>query len=150
MKSRVLETKLDGHHRQKALQSLIEDGRKIPEQLPAAFIRCKDKKEAAKFLLIYSSIYAKIQNTGLDAFLTLHDIQLEEISDVIDLPDFSLHRFEQTIDFDEENDFRPSEEELQAIVVKPEDKFQLGNHKLYCVDCKERLRNAEKQDDGSD
>jgi len=77
---------LDGHHREKALTQLEAEGYKIPETLPANFISCKDKKEAAKMVLLYSSIYAKITNEGLGEFLDDFDLDLSNLVNEIDLP----------------------------------------------------------------
>lgn len=136
---------LDGHHRHKALNHiekhgvLVDGERKqiaIPEKLPATFINCETKQEAAKLVLIYSSIYAKIQNQGLDIFLKLHDLDLNELKHEIDLPEFSLPRFEQKFnppEIEEEEEF--FDEELESdIVVQHGDIFKLGNHILYCGD----------------
>jgi len=77
---------LDGHHREKALTQLEAEGYEIPETLPANFIDCKDKKEAAKMVLLYSSIYAKITNEGLGEFLDDFDLDLSNLVNEIDLP----------------------------------------------------------------
>lgn len=137
---------LDGHHRHKALEHIerhgVPDGEErkqisIPDRLPATFIRCESRQEAAKLVLIYSSIYAKIKNEGLDIFLKLHDLDLTELKHEIDLPEFSLPRFEQKFnptDMDGEDDFH--EEDYQSdIVVQHGDIFRLGRHILYCGDC---------------
>jgi len=77
---------LDGHHREKALTQLEAEGYEIPEMLPANFIECSDKKEAAKMVLLYSSIYAKITNEGLGEFLDDFDLDLSNLINEIDLP----------------------------------------------------------------
>ena len=46
---------LDGHHRKKAMEELSLEGFVIPTMLDANFIDCKDRKEAVKFVLLYSS-----------------------------------------------------------------------------------------------
>lgn len=81
---------LDGHHRQKALVELAKEI-EVPEKLEATFIDCKNKQEAAKLVLVFSSAYAQITKTGLDEFLNLHEIDLKDIQNTISLP---------TIDFD--------------------------------------------------
>ena len=83
------------------------EGADVPELLPATFIECTNKKAtaAAKLVLIYSSIYAKITNEGLNDFLELFEIELEEFKGEIDLPEFSMPRFEQKFQsFGEEGD----------------------------------------------
>jgi DNA modification methylase len=128
---------LDGHHREKALTELQSDGYEVPEQLPATFIRCEDKQEAAKLVLIYSSIYAKITNEGLNDFIELHELDLEAFKDELDLPEFSMHRFEQQFtSFDDEEQEEESHkiEDFTEILVKTGDIFKLGKHILYCGD----------------
>jgi DNA modification methylase len=129
---------LDGHHREKALKELEEDGVDVPELLPATFIDCTDKKAAAKLVLIYSSIYAKITNEGLNDFLELFEIELEEFKGEIDLPEFSMPRFEQKFhSFGEpegEDEQSGKIEEFDNILVEKGSIFKLGNHILYCGD----------------
>lgn len=56
---------LDGKHRYMDLMSLIEKGEQIPEELPATFIDCRDRTEAAEMVLVFSSAYARITKEGL-------------------------------------------------------------------------------------
>lgn len=129
---------LDGHHREKALKRLDADGVEVPELLPATFIDCENKQAAAKLVLIYSSIYAKITSVGLNDFLELFEIELEEFKDEIDLPEFSMPRFEQKFqsfgDEEEEDEGSEKIKEFSQILVKTGDIFNLGNHILYCGD----------------
>jgi hypothetical protein len=78
---------LDGHHRLKALQELEKEGHTIPDTLPANFIKCKDKKEAAKLVLVYSSIYARTTDEGLYEFINVEGLDYDELKKEIDLPD---------------------------------------------------------------
>lgn len=78
---------LDGHHRQRALLELADAGY-VPELLPATFIDCDNKQDAAKLVLIYSSHYARIEEQGLSEFLDLYDLDLDSIRDEIDIPSF--------------------------------------------------------------
>ncbi len=84
---------LDGHHRQKAMQELEKAGHDIPERLPANFIRCKDRKEAAKLVLVYSSIYARTTDEGLYEFINQNDLNFDDLKLEIDLPEFDAERF---------------------------------------------------------
>jgi DNA modification methylase len=77
---------LDGKHRTIILEELSQEGHDIPEKLPATFIFCKDKTEAAKLVLIYSSIYAKITEQGLFDFVTMYELDYERMKMEIDLP----------------------------------------------------------------
>lgn len=134
---------LDGHHREKALRSLVAEGVPVPAMLPATFIEAETKHEAAKLVLIYSSIYAKITNEGLSDFLQMYEIPLEEFTDEIDLPEFSMPRFEQLLeieevaggedeDSEEEEEVLTSADAFTEILVKEGDIFKLNNHLLYC------------------
>ncbi len=136
---------LDGHHRQKALKHLethgvlIGEERKevtLPEKLPATFINCQNSGEAAKLVLIYSSIYAKIQQEGLHNFLELHGLELGEFKEELDLPEFSMPRFEQKFEpLDEDlEEEEPETELISTLVVQHGDIFKLGKHILYCGD----------------
>lgn len=44
---------LDGKHRTLILEELEKDGHQVPEELPATFMSCKNKKEAAKLVLVF-------------------------------------------------------------------------------------------------
>ncbi len=59
---------LDSHQRCIALESLAEDGYKIPD-IPIIYIKAKDKKEAKEKLLHISSQYGTFDKGGLDEFL---------------------------------------------------------------------------------
>lgn len=80
---------MDGRHRYLDLMHLKKQGHVIPDLLPATFIRCKDKKEAAELVLIYSSHYATITKEGLIDFTENYEI------DFLDLPVFSLPTFDE-------------------------------------------------------
>ena len=86
---------LDGHHRQQMLDILEKDGYAIPEVFTCNFIECKDRKEAAKYLLIYSARdYARIQEEGLYEFMNTEDLTLEDFRSELTLPDIDLEYFE--------------------------------------------------------
>ena len=77
---------LDGKHRTLILEELIADGIKVPDMLPANFINCKDKKEAAKLVLIFSSSYAQITPLGMENFIALNELSVAEILEQISIP----------------------------------------------------------------
>lgn len=79
---------LDGTHRIKALDILTEEGHEVPDKLVANFIQCKNKREAANLVLIYSSQYASITQDGLDTFMA--NEKLTANLDIIDIPDVKL------------------------------------------------------------
>lgn len=127
---------LDGKHRKLFLEELVEEGFGVPYQLPATFIECEDKKQAARLVLKFSSAYAKITQQGLHDFISIYDLDWSEIKQEIDLPAVSFDRFEQKFDVfgvkdaesDEDSEFGTETE----LLVKTGDLFQLGPHRLIC------------------
>lgn len=123
---------LDGRHRTKALEQLVEEKFDIPYLLPATFIDCGNKKEASKLVLIYSSIYAKITQQGLFDFIEAYELNYSELKEQMDLPEFSEDRFEQKFEiFDIEQD-EELPTEIPDPVVKQGDVYQLNGHRVFC------------------
>lgn len=81
---------LDGKHRTLMLEQLIKEGYNVPYLLPATFIHCENKKEAAKLVTIYSSIYARVSQQGLFDFLKEYELDFAELQDQMDLPEFDM------------------------------------------------------------
>ena len=125
---------LDGKHRYLDLLKVEELGHQVPELLNATFIQCDDINQAAELVLVYSSAYAKITQQGLFDFVSNFNLDVPTLKDVINIPEFSMERFEQTFDlFDTQNGEEPHVEvEEKNIVVKPGDVFQLNNHRIIC------------------
>lgn len=126
---------LDGHHRQKALRELEEDGMAIiADTMPANFIDCTSRKDAARLVLLYSSIYAKIAETGLLDFANEFSLDLSQVALDLDLPNFDLDKHFSPTD----NDINIEETEtpdLQPIpITKRGDVYTLGRHRLLCGD----------------
>jgi len=65
---------LDGHMRIPIMKLLQDEGEHIPLKLPANFIKCKDKAEAKKAVLIYNSKYADISKEGFLSFIDNLDL----------------------------------------------------------------------------
>lgn len=132
---------LDGAHRVLILMELAEEGMQVPSKLPATFIKCKNKKEAAKLVLIYSSMYAKVSQTGLFDFMEMYKLDYESMKDQVDLPDFSFDRYEQKFDMagigEEQAAFEFNADD--KIIVAAGDCFQLNDHKIFCGDFDDRL-----------
>ncbi len=127
---------LDGKHRTLLLEDLIKDGVDVPELLPGTFISCKDKKEASKLVLVFSSAYAKVTQQGLHDFITLNDLDWTDLKEEVSIPAFSVERFEQKFDLfdvtsgtDEDPDFGIAQIEVK---VQAGDLFQLGRHRIIC------------------
>lgn len=126
---------LDGKHRTLMLEQLLAEGHQIPYLLPGTFIYCESKKEAAKLVTIYSSIYARVSQQGLFDFIKEYELEMSELKEQMDLPDFSMSRFEQKFDTFEvksldQDDPVPDPEEDERIIVKEGDIFHLGEHTL--------------------
>lgn len=102
---------LDGKHRTLMLEQLLKEGYYVPYLLPATFIHCENKKEAAKLVTIYSSIYARVSQQGLFDFMKEYELDFSELREQMDLPEFSIDRFEQKFDMFDLNEPEDQEEE---------------------------------------
>lgn len=132
---------LDGKHRTLALEELLNENVEVPYMLPATFIQCENKKQAAKLVIIYSSIYAKVSSQGLFDFLKEYELEMSSIKGEISLPEFSVPRFEQKFDLlgindlDDSSDYNEDDlniDDSKLIIVNSGDYFQLGNHRIIC------------------
>lgn len=86
---------LDGRHRSLVLEEMEREGVAVPDQLPALLIECRDKKEAAELVIVYSSIYAKVTEQGMFDFLQAYDLNIDDLKTTIDLPGFDEQKFDQ-------------------------------------------------------
>lgn len=124
---------LDGHHRKMALQSLEDDGIIIPDKLPANFIDCKNRKEASKLVLVYSSLYARASSESLLDFINLENIDINDLQLEIDIPDINLDNIFQTDLTDEQLDDVPEVQE--TAISQLGDIFLIdGRHHIMCGD----------------
>jgi DNA modification methylase len=125
---------LDGKHRFLDLKNLIEKGIEVPELLPATFIDCINKKEAAELVIVYSSAYAKITQKGLFDFVTEFELDLPDLKNFINIPDFSIERYEQKFDIYDTGSCEEPHVIIHPdkIIVKPGDLFQINDHRLIC------------------
>lgn len=130
---------LDGYHRIKVLKELKAEGHDIPEMFRADFIDCKDKQEASKLVLIYSSFYAHITEEGFLKYLQENDLDFEDVREMIDIPDFNLEKFEiENLTSEVKEDDFNAQEEYEKIVEpisKRGDVYELGVHRLINADC---------------
>lgn len=92
---------IDGHHRVLALKALRDDGYDIPS-LPCVIVQAKDKKEAAKAVLINNSKYAKMSQESLSDFMIGFELNVVDL-DFLDIPE--LKNFAPDLD---DSDFNPS------------------------------------------
>lgn len=128
---------LDGFHRCKALESLEQDGYTVPQQMSATFVQCKNKEDAAKKVLIYSSQYASVTDEGLYEFSHDYNINFDDIKLEIDIPKLDLDKYEAGYvhdgEYNEEEDIVP--EPPKEPVAKLGDLYLLGGrHRLLCGD----------------
>jgi ParB-like chromosome segregation protein Spo0J len=99
---------LDGVHRRRAMLELEAEGWEIPDELPANFVECKNRKKAVKLVLVYSSIYARVTEESLYELLTTEELDFSELKQEIELPNIVM-------DF-VENDFgEPPESVMQNV-----------------------------------
>lgn len=110
---------LDGFHRTQLLHELIEDGHQVPDLLPATFIECTDRKEAAKLVLQYSSVYAKVTHTGLLDFLEAFQLPFDEVKFEINLPDFDPLSFESALQGPVDTDSKPRVSLQERFLIPP-------------------------------
>lgn len=145
---------LDGFHRCRILKELEKEGYKIPQLMPADFLECNGRKEASKLVLIFSSIYARMNDEGLYQFLQKHELNFDDFKSEIDLPDFNLDRYEAGYvsdgDYNEEDDIVP--DPPAEPKAESGDLYLLGGrHRLLCGDATkledvERLMAGKKAD----
>lgn len=112
---------IDGVHRVKVLNQLAEEGHAVPKIFPAVFLNCKNRKEASKLVLVYSSQYAVVTTEGMDEFINLESLNLDELKFEIDIPKLDMRYFNDPADF------TPAEmDEKQKLDEK---------HKVCCPNC---------------
>ena len=103
---------VDGHTRRLALLALRDEGYHIPA-LPCNPVVAKNKKEAAKVVLISNSRYAGMSQESISDFMIDFELDLSDL-DNLDIPDLNMDDFE----LDSEDSDR---EEIES--VKLVDKF---------------------------
>ena len=67
---------LDGHQRKRALAELEGEGYRLPDEVPGVFLDCKDAKEAAELVLVYSSRAGEIHEEQLVDFVKEHGLDV--------------------------------------------------------------------------
>lgn len=85
---------LDGKHRTIILEELAAEGYEVPENLPAVFLDCADIKEAAKLVLIYSSVYAYITEDGLFNFMQAYEFSPDDLKMPVEIPELDMMNVE--------------------------------------------------------
>lgn len=85
---------LNGHHRFKALQEIEKRGlSKIPDLLTGVEIECKNKREAAKMVLLFNSKYANISEQGLYELTHEFEIDYKDIELEFDFPEIDFEHY---------------------------------------------------------
>ena len=69
---------IDGHHREKALRELQDEGNVIPEELLGIWLEIEDELQAKKMVMTFNSHYADIDKYEMFDFLK--DFQLDAIA----------------------------------------------------------------------
>ena len=85
---------LDGHQRMIVLKALKADGWMIPS-LPVNMIKAKDKEEAKKLILTFSSNYGVISEESLSNFMIDAGLSVDFLQTSVVLPEVSLDYFSQ-------------------------------------------------------
>jgi hypothetical protein len=124
---------LDGRHRLAVMPELEEMGYNVPDVLPCVFIRCANKKEAAKMVLLYSSAYATATNMGFIEFLKQEDLELTLLKDGISIPGIDLAEVDFLMNPVEEELTRAAKDKPSTIKITFTDIKQMEKAK-YDVD----------------
>lgn len=135
---------IDAHQRIRTLSHMQKEGVVIPP-LPADPIFATDRTEAKKKLLLLNSRYGEMTQEGFDEFTA--DINIEEISDLLELPEVMVEGQEESQAIEDEAPAvsgEPAKSELGKV-------YQLGRHRLICGDATkiedvEKLMNGQKAD----
>jgi len=128
---------LDGRHRSIILQDLLNEHFDIPAMLPGTFMACKDKQDAAKLVLQYSSIYARISEAGFVDFLEAFNLDREQMETVIDLPGLEFNGTEPLPMPEEfEDDFKNKPAVMKITFESPEQLQEAENDVRELLDRK--------------
>lgn len=82
---------LDGHQRHKVLKK-----GKYTGDVQCVQIERKDKQEAARFVLLFRSVYGKMTDEGLYEFIETFELDYNDLKPTIDLQDFNMGTFEMS------------------------------------------------------
>jgi len=151
---------LDGHHRQRAMEDLIQHGHEVPEELPAVWVHARDKAEAARLVLAFSSIYARVTEEGLYEFQNEMSLDFDSVKLNVDIPGLDLEHYEAGYLMDPDIDIADDDalhgSSNQRGTYRDGLKIQLGlftkliraDHELYerLLALSDRLLNSENID----
>jgi hypothetical protein len=130
----------DGHHRIMAMKELRDEGYHIPS-LPCTQVIAKDKKEAARAVLISNSRYAEMSQESLSDFMIEYDLQLDDIIN-IDIPELNtdFDTDDDDNDFHETNGSIPEDikknysDKISTPIYSPKKDHAPNLHELFSVD----------------
>jgi len=83
---------LDGHQRIRTLIIMASEGYKIPP-IPVVYVDAKDEAEAKLKVLSGASQYGKVDRQGLYEFIEMGELELDEVTQVIELPSVDTNIF---------------------------------------------------------
>ena len=91
---------LDGVGRKQFFEKKEQEGIKIPEKVPCIFIDFKNKREALKAILVYSSQYRTINEDGLVEFLNTNNLlnYFPDMLKELELPNIDLEKLDLDLD----------------------------------------------------
>lgn len=82
---------MDGHHRQLALKSIRDDGYFVPP-VPCNNVIAKNKKEAAKAVLVSNSKYASMNESSISDYMIEHELSVDDLIN-LDIPELNMDDF---------------------------------------------------------
>lgn len=130
---------LDGRTRKLGMEELKRQGTPIEDKLPAEFINCKSKKEAAELVLIFNSVYSRITQEGIESHVDFYELLFDDFKDTVSIESLDLNRMflgnDKTV------------EELNEIPEKPKEPIsQRGDffildekHKIFVGDSTDQV-----------
>lgn len=136
---------IDGHHMKKAI-SMLEPEMEIPDLLTCYFVDCKDRQEAAKFIVLHSSAYAQMTTTGLLEHLNEFNLDLGELENQVHLEAFDISSLDELAaeaePMDDSEDEAPTVIPTQPVTQSGDlyelqtlkDGVPLRRHRLHCAD----------------
>ena len=111
---------LDGKHRTIVLEKMITEGITVPELLPATFIECANKQEAATLVLQFSSQYARTTYNGILGFIKDYSLDIDEIGKGINIPEIDMQNLYGDLDrsFGENNEELNLQDFTDEVILK--------------------------------
>lgn len=95
---------ISGHQRLSTLKKMQEEGFEIPK-IPVSLINCKDKKAAKKKILELASVYGTFDKHKVGAFIKENDLDIDDLSLDIKLPEVDLSSVLESFIFQEPDPF---------------------------------------------